>query len=136
MYVYLTRAFDLFHQLFVVRFIHVISFFVQARSIDRQNKQFHFNSLSVGNGGSIKSNSALSSTPAMQFEIDQSLNVLPGGTLKGNWINISAKQISIDGSGEITSSGLGEVNGHGSGLGEKHFLSAIGGLRMTSLESL
>ena len=82
------------------------------------SRHFNFRSLSVGNGGIIHSNAILSTkTPALKLNVETSVNVLPGGKMIGNWIDISSQSLSIDGSGEISAAGRGFLDGPGAGTG-------------------
>ena len=82
------------------------------------SRHFNLRSLSVGNGGMIQSNAALSTkVPALKLNVQTSVMVLPGGKIIGNWIDISSQSLSIDGSGEISAAGRGLLDGPGVGTG-------------------
>ena len=52
------------------------------------------------------------------MNISNGVKILPGGKLTANWIDITAKSLSIDGSGEISAAGAGFLQGPGAGTGE------------------
>ena len=82
-------------------------------------RDFILRSLSIGNGGSLESSAELSSVkPGLRMNISKSVRILPGGKVTANWISVSAKSLSIDGSGEISAVGAGFLQGPGVGLGE------------------
>ena len=82
-------------------------------------RNFALRSLSIGNAGSLESSAELSSVkPALRMNISNSVKILPGGKVTANWIDITAKSLAIDGSGEIISAGAGFLQGPGVGLGQ------------------
>ena len=82
-------------------------------------RDFALRSLTIGNGGSLESTAELSSVkPGLRMNVTNSVKLLPGGKVKANWIDITAKSLAIDGSGEISAAEAGFLQGPGAGLGE------------------
>ena len=82
-------------------------------------RDFALRSLTIGNGGSLESSAELSSVkPGLRMNVTNSVKLLPGGKMKANWIDITAKSLAIDGSGEISAAEAGFLQGPGVGLGE------------------
>lgn len=107
----------------MLRLLIIVSESLQASTKGKAARNFELRSLSIGNGGSLESLAMLSTVvPALKMNVTSFVNILPGGKIAANWIDITTKSLSVDGSGEISAANAGFLEGPGAGTGKLGFM--------------